>query len=94
MVQRPPKTHTVEKVMQFLLNEQYVCLNGKSTKLWKVTKGSGVGLKHSGFIADLAFATLGDRWMVQPRVMQHFGVEYVKRYWLGVSIFVFVYPRV
>ncbi len=56
-----PKEKVIGEVLMWLLKEQYVCLNETSPQLWKVSKGSGMGLKHSSYIADLAFATLGDK---------------------------------
>lgn len=56
-----PKEKVIKEVLPWFLREQYVCLSEESPQLWKVTKGSGMGLKRSSYIADLAFATFGDR---------------------------------
>jgi hypothetical protein len=68
------------EVMTWLLREQYVCLDENLPQLWRVTKGSGMGLKHSSYIADLAFATLGDTWMTRREVLKNFQIVYLKRF--------------
>ncbi len=51
-----------------------------TSRLWRVLEGSGVGLKHSPYIADLTFATLGDEWACRPETRNAFGILCIKRF--------------
>ena len=44
----------VRRVLVFLLGHQYVTVKG-TRRLWRVLEGTGMGLIHSGELADLAF---------------------------------------
>lgn len=67
--------------LHFLLSTQFVkstapCLKDR---LWMVRQGSGMGLKHSGDLADCALLLKAEvSWAVNPGVMQEHGI---KAYW-------------
>ncbi len=71
---------TVGAVSTWLLKEQYVCISEQDQRLWKVARGNGMGLKHSSYIADLTFATLGDEWACSKAAKQAFGISCIKRF--------------
>lgn len=75
-----PKAAVITDVLVWLLREQYVCLGESGADLWRVVRGSGMGLKHSSCIADLAFASAGDVWAVRAGVQRMFKVVYYKSF--------------
>lgn len=75
-----PQSRLCRAVLDYLLAEQFVVIDDKDTRVWRVTKGSGLGLKHSNYIADIAFAVLGDEWACRKTVVANFGIHYYKRF--------------
>lgn len=57
-----------------------MCVNERDPRLWRVVGGSGVGLKHSSYIVDLTFATLGDEWARSTPLKKAFGISHIKRF--------------
>ena len=43
------------EALYLLLGEQWIMSNEFPDQIWKVRKGSGMGLPHSGDVADLAY---------------------------------------
>lgn len=83
----------VRDVMTFLLNTEYViplsnasmCKEGiegldGDTIVYKVVRGSGMGLIHSGHIANLSFFHRVERILCQPHRLRGLGVIHYKRY--------------
>lgn len=52
----------IERSLWILLGNQYVHSPHFLDRLWKVIRGSGMGLPHSGEVADLALLTRMERW--------------------------------
>ena len=50
-----------EDALTLLLSSQYVLSDHLPNRAWRVLKGSGMGLKHSGETADAALYTVAER---------------------------------
>ena len=59
----------LRKALEFLVHHQYLHSRQLPHRLWRVTRGSGMGLKHSGALTDLAFYSKVERWMCHPEMM-------------------------
>ena len=87
-----PRKAQAEKVLGFLLSTQFIMKRRRNksggeheseeekgireSTLWRVSEGSGMGLPHSGEVADAAFHwKVEHRWATRPRVQQAFGVR-------------------
>jgi len=51
----------VGHIMDFLLNNQYVSSKEFPDRLWQCQRGTGIGLCHSGEVADLCFYNLVEK---------------------------------
>jgi len=69
-----PRKQVVAAVLRWLLNNQFVEIGASDPRVWRVLRGSGMGLKHSSYVADLTFAKLGDAWALRPEVRTAFGI--------------------
>ncbi|CAE7466663.1 unnamed protein product [Symbiodinium sp. CCMP2592] len=59
-----------------LLYYQFVESRELPERIWRVTKGTGMGLPHSGEVADSAFAALAeDPWAVKRTIQAHHGID-------------------
>ena len=61
------KRNTVRKALTFLLNHRYVVSDLITERTYKVVKGTGMGLRHSGAVADATFFTLVEHDFVAQR---------------------------
>lgn len=67
------RSRILQAVLGLLLESQFV--KPRSPTLlsfegaWRVLLGSGMGLAHSGFVADLAYASLAEAWLI-PSILQ------------------------
>ena len=75
---------TVRKALTFLLNHQYVVSDLIPERTYKVVKGTGIGLRHSGAVADASFFTLVEHDFVtddmQDRLELSYGVSHYFRF--------------
>ena len=69
-----PRGLLVADVSKWLLENQYVSSNMVSGSLWQVRAGSGMGLRHSGPIADLALLDRIDSWIMQSSTRRAFNI--------------------
>ena len=58
------------KVVLFLLRNQFVRVRGLTEAAWQVQEGSGMGLQHSGEVADSAFFHLAKRSLLAAAPVQ------------------------
>ena len=72
---RGNKAAFVKRILFELLNEQYVESKATPGKMWKVAKGSGMGLKHSGETADAALFTRVMEWATREETCKTFGID-------------------
>ena len=68
------------EVDHFLLTHQFVTSKRHPERLWRVQKGSGMGIKNSGEVSDAAFAFLVERWCVSPDTMNAFSIDLYGRF--------------
>ena len=65
----------------FLLSWQYIRLRHDSPELWRVTQGSGMGLVHSGAVANAAFLNFIEKpTIMDPDLALAFGLKRWIRY--------------
>jgi hypothetical protein len=70
-----------QKVVKFLLVHQYVQSRYLDDALFRVRVGTGMGLIHSGELADAVFYHMAESpLLAQPRSLQFFGVECFTRF--------------
>jgi hypothetical protein len=71
-----PKTKEFAiRVAFFLLHNQFIQSSHCPHRIWRVVRGSGQGLGHSGAIADAAFFICVERrWTLSSRVCDAFGI--------------------
>ena len=50
--------------MLWVLDHQYVSSARLPNRVWKVVLGSGMGLRHSGSIAEAALYDITEKWFV------------------------------
>ena len=68
--------NTYMEVLHHLLYSQFVKSEEFPGEFWRVTKGTGMGLPHSGEVADGCFAVLvEDAWAIVPEVLQQHEIE-------------------
>ena len=70
----------LRKVLEFLLDNQYVKSGALPERLWKVEEGSGMGLTHSGDLCDAALDSLAESWSTDPVVLREHGVRLYVRF--------------
>ena len=70
-----PRKRLLYEVDHFLLTHQFVTSKRHPERLWRVRKGSGMGMKNSGEVSDAAFAFLVERWCVSPDTMNAFSID-------------------
>ena len=79
-VNDPTFGHAISEAAEFLLYHQYVRSPYFLHQRWRVDIGSGMGLRHSGGIADVAFYGLVEPWLLSPEVSVPNGVVLYKRF--------------
>jgi len=76
-----PKKTLISDVLNHLLDSQFVISEELGERLFKVVEGSGMGLKHSGHVMDLALANLVEGpWATSRNVQHAFGIKKLWRY--------------
>ena len=66
-------------VLEFILSEQYVQSKWFPNRVWKSTVGSGMGLVHSGEVAELAFFSICERGLVDTEASRQ--LHGLEAYW-------------
>ena len=78
------RRNTVRKALTFLLNHQHVVSDLITERTYKVVKGTGMGLRHSGAVADASFFTLVEHDFVtedmQDRLELSYGISHYFRF--------------
>jgi hypothetical protein len=68
-------------VLEFLLEEQFICSAWAPGRVYKSTCGSGQGLAHSGELADINFWTMCEKnFACSVAMQQRCGVRFYGRY--------------
>ena len=70
----------LRRVLEFLLDNQYVKSRALPGRLWKVEEGSGMGLAHSGDLCDAALDSLAETWSTDPVVLREHGIRLYVRF--------------
>ena len=74
-----PRCRLLCEAVEYLLSSEYVVSNLVPGRVFRVVRGSGMGHRHSGCIADCSFFALGKReFAARSQVLQSFGI---KRYY-------------
>ena len=70
-----PVKEALARSLEVLLDNQYVVNRLLPQRTWKVVRGSGTGLVHSGETCDLALANLAEvGWLANSEVRKKFGI--------------------
>ena len=75
-----PRKRLLRKVDLFLLTHQFVASERHPEWLWRVQKGSGMGMKNSGELSNAAFAFLVERWCLKPDTLSAFAIDLYGRF--------------
>ena len=79
--QRPLLRQRLKEAVYFLLAHQYIESKLLPGRCWVTKIGSGMGLRHSGAIADLAFAMLAELpWALKPYNLSAYGIKTYMRF--------------
>ena len=74
----------IRDVTQFLVFNQYVRgrrhVSTQDEGAYRVVRGSGMGLVHSGDLADLSFLELVDLWLLAPHTIDNLGIKLYLRF--------------
>ena len=82
----------MKEALHLLLEEQWIMSNEFPEQIWKVCKESGMGLLHSGDLADLAYYHRAERgWAACSVIMEAYGI--VKIWMLRDDILVLAWER-
>lgn len=74
-----PLRRLIRNTLDFLGSSQYLTSEFFPSKIWKVRTGSGMGLRHSGALADAAFLSMLEKpWVLPENVRSSYGLI---RYW-------------
>ena len=76
-----PRCRLLCEAVEYLLSSEYVVSNLVPGRVFRVVRGSGMGHRHSGCIADCSFFALGEReFAARSQVLQSFGIKRYYRY--------------
>ena len=76
-----PRCRLLCEAVEYLLSSQYVVSNLVPGRVFRIVRGSGMGHRHSGCIADCSFFALGEReFAARSQVLQSFGIKRYYRY--------------
>ena len=76
-----PRCKLLCEAVEFLLSSEYVVSKLVPGRVFRVVRGSGMGHRHSGCIADCSFFALGKRdFAAKAQVLECFGVKRYYRY--------------
>eukprot|EP00439_Symbiodinium_sp_Y106_P000763 s11295_g1.t1 len=70
------RRNTNRKALTFLLNHQYVVSVLITERTYKVVKGTGMGVRHSGAVADSSFFTLVEHDFVTEKMQDRLELSY------------------
>ena len=69
------------KVCEWILDHQYVELHGDDRHVYKVIKGSGMGLECPGDVNDLCFYEMAEKnYALDPEIREKYFVEFYARF--------------
>ena len=77
---RGPRRDCLRRVLEFLLDNQYVKSRSWPDRLWNVEEGSGMGLAHFCDRYDAALNSLAESWSTDPVVLREHGVRLYVRF--------------
>ena len=75
-----PRKRLLREVDRFFLTHQFVASKRHPERLWRVQKGSGMGMKNSGELSDAAFPFLVERWSLRPDILSAFSSDLYRRF--------------
>ncbi len=76
-------------VLDFLLENQYICSHYCPEEVFNVVEGTGMGLLHSGDLADAALFFLAEfQWACNPKVQSDHGIAALFRFKDDIICFV------
>ena len=75
-----PRKRVLREVDLFILTHQFVASKRHPGRLWRVQKGSGMGMKNSGELSDAAFAFLVERWCLKSDTLSAFAIDLYGRF--------------
>ena len=77
---QPQRLEILTDLLRFVLDNQFV-RNSLDGKVYKITRGSGMGMNVSGAVADKTYYELVERpWITSKRVQMTYGVQFYQRY--------------
>ena len=65
----------LEDILYFLVYEQFVDAPALGSRLWRVQRGTGMGLCHSGYVADILLLNMCERVLVNPQTLLNCGID-------------------
>lgn len=73
------RRRAIEDAIVWLCREQFVTCKLWENRRWRVCRGSGMGLRHSGAFADMALYRIAEADLLQPHVLASFSiVDYIR----------------
>ena len=76
-----PRCRLLCEAVEYLLSSEYIVSNLVPGRVSRIVRGSGMGHRHSGCIADCSFFALGEReFAARSQVLQSFGIKRYYRY--------------
>ena len=76
-----PRCRLLCEAVEYLLSSEHVVSKLVPGRVFRVVRGSGMGHRHSGCIADCSFFALGERkFAARSQVLQSFGIKRCYRY--------------
>ena len=75
-----PRKRLLREVDLFPLTHQFVASKRHPERLWRVQKGSCMGMKNSGELSDAAFSFLVERWCSKPDTLSAFAIDLYGRF--------------
>ena len=83
----------VAKAVDWLCRNQYVQSEFLPDLTYKVTRGSGMGLLHSGEVSDAGFWIAAERWLLTTSVRQWCSITYWRRFRDDIFAITSNFPR-
>ena len=83
----------VAKVVDWLCRNQYVQSEFLPDLTYRVTRGSGMGLRHSGEVSDAGFWIAAERWLLTTSVRQWCSITYWRRFRDDIFAITSNFPR-
>ena len=83
----------VAKAVDWLCRKQYVQSEFLPDLTYRVTRGSGMGLLHSGEVSDAGFWIAAERWLLTTSVRQWCSITYGRRFRDDIFAITSNFPR-